>query len=86
MRATHRNLAIEYTELKSLRLNPQNPRLHSDKQVDQLASSIRSFGFKHEGWSRVRALEPCIVCSTTTRWRKEWLYTKAGTVDMKLRC
>src|SRR6202163_3752375 len=45
MRATHRNLAIEYTEVKSLRLNPQNPRLHSDKQVNQLANSIRSFGF-----------------------------------------
>ena len=45
MRGTHRNLAIEYTEVKSLRLNPQNPRLHSDKQVNQLASSIRSFGF-----------------------------------------
>src|ERR1700693_2658949 len=45
MRASNRNLAIEYTELKSLRLHPQNPRLHSDKQVNQLASSIRSFGF-----------------------------------------
>ena len=45
MCATHRNLAIEYAEVKSLRLNPQNPRLHSDKQVTQLASSIRSFGF-----------------------------------------
>ena len=29
----------------ALRLNPQNPRLHSDKQVRQLADSIKAFGF-----------------------------------------
>jgi hypothetical protein len=28
-----------------LRLNPQNPRLHSRKQVRQIANSIKSFGF-----------------------------------------
>ena len=40
-----RTLAVEYLSVASLRLNPQNPRLHSDKQIRQLANSIRSFGF-----------------------------------------
>ena len=40
-----RTLAVEYLSVASLRLNPQNPRLHNDKQVRQLANSIRSFGF-----------------------------------------
>ncbi|MDQ6867060.1 MAG: ParB N-terminal domain-containing protein [Pseudomonadota bacterium] len=29
----------------ALRLDPQNPRLHSRKQVLQIANSIASFGF-----------------------------------------
>ena len=29
----------------TLRLDPQNPRLHSRKQVRQIANSIKSFGF-----------------------------------------
>jgi DNA modification methylase len=40
-----RTLAIQYVSAASLRLNPQNPRQHSEKQLKQLASSIRSFGF-----------------------------------------
>ena len=40
-----RTLAIEYRPVASLRLNPKNPRVHSDKQIGQLASSIRAFGF-----------------------------------------
>jgi DNA modification methylase len=38
-------LSIEYVPVSSLRLDPQNPRLHSNKQVRQIATSIRSFGF-----------------------------------------
>jgi ParB-like chromosome segregation protein Spo0J len=38
-------LAIEYCPLDSIRFDPQNPRLHSKKQVRQIARSIESFGF-----------------------------------------
>jgi len=38
-------LSIEYRLLASLRFDPQNPRLHSKKQVRQLARSIETFGF-----------------------------------------
>ena len=40
-----RTLTIEYVPVTSLRLNPENPRLHSQKQLRQLANSIRSFDF-----------------------------------------
>jgi DNA modification methylase len=40
-----RNLAIEYLAVASLRLDPKNARLHSDKQVRQIAQSIEAFGF-----------------------------------------
>src|ERR1700683_3839247 len=40
-----RTLSIECVPISSVRLNPQNPRLHSRKQLRQLANSIRSFGF-----------------------------------------
>lgn len=38
-------LEIEYVPIDSLKLNPRNPRIHSDKQVRQLADSIEEFGF-----------------------------------------
>lgn len=41
----HRTLSIENRPLSSLQLDPRNPRLHSDKQIGQIADSIRSFGF-----------------------------------------
>ena len=34
-----------YLGTKSLKPDPRNPRLHSDKQVRQIAQSIESFGF-----------------------------------------
>jgi hypothetical protein len=40
-----RSLSIEYRTLASLRLDPQNPRLHSNKQIRQIARSIEAFGF-----------------------------------------
>jgi DNA modification methylase len=40
-----RNLAVEYRPVDSIRFDPQNPRLHSRKQVRQIANSIKSFGF-----------------------------------------
>jgi ParB-like chromosome segregation protein Spo0J len=38
-------LAVRYESIMALRLDPQNPRLHSRKQVRQIANSIKSFGF-----------------------------------------
>jgi 16S rRNA G966 N2-methylase RsmD len=38
-------LAVRYQPIATLRLDPQNPRLHSRKQVRQIANSIASFGF-----------------------------------------
>jgi len=37
--------ALEHLPLTSLRKNPRNPRQHSQKQIDQLAKSIRTYGF-----------------------------------------
>lgn len=38
-------LAIQYLPTTALQLDPQNTRMHSDKQVRQIATSIQSFGF-----------------------------------------
>ena len=40
-----RRLRIEYRRVDSLRPDSNNARIHSDKQVEQIAESIRSFGF-----------------------------------------
>jgi DNA modification methylase len=40
-----RILAVEYLSVAALKPNAQNPRLHTDKQLRQIANSIRSFGF-----------------------------------------
>jgi DNA modification methylase len=37
-------LEVRYLSIDSLRSNPQNPRLHSDKQVRQIARSLEAFG------------------------------------------
>jgi hypothetical protein len=38
-------LAIEYKSASLLRPDPKNPRAHSDKQIEQIARSIQTFGF-----------------------------------------
>ncbi len=38
-------LEITYLHTTSLKPDPRNPRVHSDKQVRQIAQSIESFGF-----------------------------------------
>ena len=38
-------LSISYQSTLSLKSDPKNPRIHSDKQVRQIAQSIRTFGF-----------------------------------------
>jgi DNA modification methylase len=38
-------LRIEYLKVTDLKPDPQNPRVHSDKQIAQIAESIRAFGF-----------------------------------------
>src|SRR5580692_7663661 len=38
-------LEVTYLRTASLKPDPRNPRVHSDKQVRQIAQSIESFGF-----------------------------------------
>jgi DNA modification methylase len=38
-------LALQYLPVAALKPNAQNPRSHTDKQLRQIANSIRSFGF-----------------------------------------
>lgn len=38
-------LKVIYLPTTSLKPHPQNPRVHSDKQVQQIAQSIETFGF-----------------------------------------
>jgi DNA modification methylase len=39
------SLAITYRDIQELKPNPQNPRVHSKKQIQQLANSIKHLGF-----------------------------------------
>src|SRR5450759_2366339 len=38
-------LSITYRSIADLKLDPLNPRLHSKKQIRQIAASIEAFGF-----------------------------------------
>jgi ParB-like chromosome segregation protein Spo0J len=39
------DLLIERRSLGALKLDPRNPRHHSDRQIRQIARSIKAFGF-----------------------------------------
>src|SRR5579872_6814022 len=41
----YRDLKIERVPISALKLDPRNPRQHSDRQIRQIARSIESFGF-----------------------------------------
>jgi hypothetical protein len=38
-------LSIAYVATSKLKLNPKNPRLHSERQIQQIARSVEIFGF-----------------------------------------
>ncbi len=38
-------IGVQYRELSALILDPRNPRQHSQKQINQIADSVREFGF-----------------------------------------
>jgi DNA modification methylase len=38
-------LAVVYVTTQQIKLNPSNPRIHADKQIRQIAESIKAFGF-----------------------------------------
>ena len=38
-------ISIVYRPIDQLKPDPANPRLHSKKQIRQIASSIKTFGF-----------------------------------------
>lgn len=39
------SLTIQYVPVDQLKANPRNPRVHSKRQLNQIAASIRDFGF-----------------------------------------
>lgn len=43
----HERLRIEYRAIDDLKPYENNPRTHSDEQVDQIVASIRQFGFNN---------------------------------------
>jgi len=45
MQSSTTRLEVTYLRTASLKPDPRNPRVHSDKQVRQIAQSIESFGF-----------------------------------------
>jgi DNA modification methylase len=45
LKSSQRELTIRYYPVDSIRLDPLNPRAHTDKQIQQIANSVRSFGF-----------------------------------------
>jgi ParB-like chromosome segregation protein Spo0J len=45
MQSSTTHLEITYLPPTSLKPDPRNPRVHSDKQVRKIAQSIQSFGF-----------------------------------------
>ncbi|MBX9792748.1 MAG: ParB/Srx family N-terminal domain-containing protein, partial [Burkholderiaceae bacterium] len=46
VRTTHRTAStITVQALADLQLDPKNPRLHSKRQIQQIANSIEAFGF-----------------------------------------
>jgi DNA modification methylase len=45
MRSLTVPLEVTYLPTKTLRPHPQNPRVHREKQIDQIAQSIKTFGF-----------------------------------------
>jgi hypothetical protein len=40
-----KKLAVDYRPIESLAPYERNPRTHSPRQIDQLAASIKEFGF-----------------------------------------
>ena len=42
---THRQLTVTYRPTGALKPDPRNARTHPKRQIDQLAQSIRQFGF-----------------------------------------
>src|SRR5260370_30387489 len=40
-----RELSLRYVPVVTLQSDPNNPRVHTDRQIDQIARSIKTFGF-----------------------------------------
>jgi DNA modification methylase len=44
-RRTFPRISVIYCPIDRLKVNPDNPRIHSDRQIEQIARSIEEFGF-----------------------------------------
>lgn len=58
-------VAIEYRPLAALKPDPQNARLHSDAQIEEIARSIQRFGF----WNPILARDGGTIVAGEGRWR-----------------
>jgi ParB/RepB/Spo0J family partition protein len=45
MQQNRPSLFVEYLPIDAIEIDPRNPREHSNKQIKQIAKSIKSFGF-----------------------------------------
>jgi hypothetical protein len=65
-------LRIVYRAISELRLDPRNPRVHSRRQVRQIARSIEVFGFNVpvsvDANSKVIAGHGCIMAAQLLGW------------------
>ena len=49
--AAAKSLKIVFRQIEELKPDPANPRIHSKKQIRQIANSIATFGFLVRCWS-----------------------------------
>jgi hypothetical protein len=45
VKSSSSNLAVTYRNIEELQVDPKNPRRHSKRQIQQIATSIEGFGF-----------------------------------------
>ena len=68
-----RDLRVEQLPIDELRLDPRNPRHHSDLQIGQIARSIESFGFNVpiliDGNNNVLAGHGRVLAAKKTGWK-----------------
>src|SRR5438874_4679033 len=64
-------LNMVYRPIEELKLDPANPRLHSKKQIRQIANSIKTFGFNVPILTDRddQVIDPAYTDTTIRRWQ-----------------
>lgn len=82
-------LQVVYRPIAELTLDPKNPRLHTKKQIDQIACSLRAFGFNVpvliDPQSRVIAGHGRILACQELGWRKVPIISLAHLTTAQIR-